>query len=205
MDTKAVYQSLRQELLDAYHWQTNLVTLTLTVTGAIIGFGFTSDSQIPLIFLLPLLIIWLSLMQLANSLYTVFTISVFIRKFIEAKSDVAKWETEISSLRRHLRGNKKDFKPLQRFNPITTLYVYQYGRALFWMGIICIFLCFSSSYYWKQSGVEFYVSVIASDLSLIFWLFVWWWRLRDPIRFVSNGDFEKELETKWPEYSKDDE
>jgi hypothetical protein len=89
MDSKAVYETLRQELLDAYHRQINVVTFTFTATAAIIGFAFTAHN--PMIFLLPILILWLCLVQLNNTMYSVFTISVYIRKFIESTNDFPRW------------------------------------------------------------------------------------------------------------------
>ena len=63
MKAEDVYQSLREELLEAYKRQVNLVAFAFTATGALIGYAFNAQTDKPRIFLLPLLILGLLLVK----------------------------------------------------------------------------------------------------------------------------------------------
>jgi hypothetical protein len=194
MDNKIVYETLRQEILDMYHRQINLVTFTFTATAAILSFGFTAKN--PMIFLLPIVILWLSLMQLSNSMYSVFTISIYIRKSIEGTTDVAKWEQDISSLRTYLR-ERRPISALRYFNPIISFDVYHYAKAIIVMGIACIGLCVWYATFWPDlKDNEIVMSYLASFFGAIFWA-TRSIKLFEPIAFINSGKFEKELPGVW--------
>ena len=78
--------------METYARQVNLVTFAFTATVALIGYNLTAGNSNPAIFLLPLLILALLLVQLNNSLYTIFTISIYIRVFIEHRYCIAQDE-----------------------------------------------------------------------------------------------------------------
>jgi Ni,Fe-hydrogenase I cytochrome b subunit len=135
-----VYQTLRQELLNSYERTVTLTTFAFTATGALVGYALSANepgSQLahasyPFIFLLPLLILGLLIVQLTNSLYTIFTISGYIRIFIESEYEIPKWETDIGAFRFYLR-KKKPFKMLTPYNPLTFFSDFLYALAAFLM------------------------------------------------------------------------
>jgi hypothetical protein len=201
MDNKTVYDSLRQELLSTYGRQVNLIAFTFTATAALIGYGFSA--QKPVIFLLPIIIFWLALVQLNNNLYGIFTISVYIRKSIEASNNFARWEQDISALREFLR-TKKPFELLKDFNPLTTFEAHNYSRAIRGMWIACCFLCIWYSVYWHygQQGQQQLPSIetLFSITFAVGALYLWIRRgskLLTPIEFINSGEYEKLLDEKW--------
>jgi hypothetical protein len=194
MDSKMVYESLRQELLETYNRQINMITFTFTATIVILGYGFSEKS--PLIFLLPIIILWLSFMQLNNTMYGVFTISVYIRKSIEGRNNIPKWEQDISELRAYLR-ERRPIPPLKYFNPIISFDAYHYAKAIIVMGIACIALCVWSATVWDQLTInEIVLSYIASYYGAIFWA-TRSMKLFDPIAFINSGKFESKLQEEW--------
>jgi hypothetical protein len=128
-------------------------------------------------------------------MYTIFTISVYIRNFIEPKYNIPKWETEINALRAHLRMTKP-FEPLSWINPIISLDQYHYARAIIWMGAICIGLCILNAYYWSLPVYEIIVAVTVACIASVFWA-ITCARLLQPIKFINSGEFESKLEISW--------
>lgn len=171
------YQSLRQELLDSYNREVNLAAFTFTAASAAIGYGFTAQNTNPIIFLLPVLILGLLLVQINNSIYTILSVSVYIRIFIEDGSD-RKWERAISTLRSILRKRK-------RYNPLTLFTEIHYAVAAIVMGLICIVLSllYSSSWY------QYTISIIVA----LGWLTYCVVMFR-PIAYANSGLYEQELE-----------
>ncbi|HEX9989078.1 MAG TPA: hypothetical protein VGE45_11455 [Chloroflexia bacterium] len=168
------YQTLRQELLDSYTREVNIVTFGFTATAAIIGFGFTTQSPpslTALIFLVPLLMLALILLQVNNSIYTILTISVYIRVFFEEdENNGLHWERTISDLRTSLRHNiftrKPQTKTRRPFHllPVTLLTELWYLVASVAMAVICIALALS----YDTSG-QYWTVII---MSAILWLIV---------------------------------
>jgi hypothetical protein len=209
MDNRTVYQSLRQELLDTYARQLTLIAFAFTATTAV--WGYAINAQRPFLLLLPLIILWLALMQLNNGLYTVFTISVYLREHIESVSEIAKWEQDISSLRSYLRKhwNEPPLSPLRRFNPITSLDTHHYAVAIRVMGFVCILLCWALTAYFffstnsalptekaPFSPIEAAATTLVSIGAFIEWMYESG-KVLGPITFIYNGDFEKILPKAW--------
>ena len=111
MEAESVYQTLRQELLETYTRQVNLVAFAFTATVALIGYALATmapgttgalsgapvslTGSTSLMFLLPLLILALLFVQLNNTIFTIFNISIYIRAFIEPRYNIPKWEIRI--------------------------------------------------------------------------------------------------------------
>ena len=181
MNTIAVYQTLRQELLDSYNREVNLATFAFTATAAFIGYGFTAQNPSPLVFLLPLLILALLFVQLNNSILTIFSISVYIRVFIEAESNSPKWKTTISALRDALRKQG-------RFNPLKWLTEVHFSIAAILMGAICIYL-------YSQSSSQYFVSIIFAGLWAIYCIpnFLSIWHVNSGAHEQELGEYFKQL------------
>lgn len=187
MDATEEYKTLRQEILDWYTREVNFVAFGFTATAAILGYGFTSHSTNPnanpLVFLVPILVLGLILVQLNNSISSILTISVYIRVFIECKSDGPKWETTIDTLRNHFRKQK-------RFRLVTILTEIQYALASIGMGIICVLLAF----YYDPSKQYYRISAIVG-LAWLAWGIVWF----RPLLRATSGQFERDLEEAYKE------
>lgn len=196
MNAEAVYQALRQELLEAYTRQVNLVAFAFTATGALIGYALitttsntTGTAPTSLIFLLPLLVLALLFVQLNNTIYTIFTISVYIRVFIERKYDIPKWEIRISDLRSRLRKNKP-FKSLRPYNPVTMFDAALYAIATALMGLVCVGL----SLYFAKSSLEYSIATAFAAGWMVICVLLF-----RPLWFVNSGKYEEELEKIWQE------
>ena len=161
----------------------NLAAFAFTASAAIIGYGFNVQEPKPLIFLLPLLILGLLVVQLNNSVYTIFTISVFVRVFIEPEDEIPKWETNIGALRTLLR--KKPFEGLKSYNPITVLNAAIYVIVAALMGVICLFLSLSFATLWYER--------LLIAISAILWGIICNILFR-PLAFINSGKFEEECE-----------
>jgi len=187
MDATEEYKTLRQEILDWYTREVNLITFGFTATAAILGYGFTAQgtnpNPNPLVFLVPILILGLILVQLNNSISSILTISVYIRVFIECKSDGPKWETTIDALRNHFRKQK-------RFHLVTLLTEIQYALASIGMGMICVLLAF----YYDSSKQYYWISVMIG-LAWLAWSVVWF----RPLLRATSGQFERDLRKTYEE------
>jgi hypothetical protein len=181
MNPDLVYESLRQELLNLYDREVKMVTFTFTVTAVLIGYGFASKNS--LAFLLPVPILALLLVQLNNWLYTIFTISVYIRVYIEPEHSIPKGETDIGTLRDKLR-KEKPFDELKNYNPLTVFAARLYADAAAGMGVICIILTLAYASLWYEYLVSGIVAVGWIIACLI---------LFRPITFVNSGKYESEL------------
>jgi hypothetical protein len=190
MNPEVVYQSLREELLGAYTRQVNLVAFGFTATVALIGYNFTATKPNAWLFLLPLLILGLLFVQLNNTIYTIFTISIYIRVFIEREYDLPRWETNISALRSYLR-DKKPFKLLRPYNPVTMFDGLLYALATTGMGFVCIGL------FWYTSQAMLTAIILA-----VSWLGGCVLLFR-PLKFVNTGRYEEELEQVWQQLKKE--
>ena len=92
MSSCSEYESLRQEILELFDREFSAVTVGLTAAGAIIGFGLTQDKPNALIFLAPLFVLSLTLLQLKQCHYSIIQIAVYIRENLENKG----WESYMS-------------------------------------------------------------------------------------------------------------
>ena len=62
MSNEIEYESLRQEILELFQREFQSITIGLTSTGAILGFGLSQQNTSPVIFLVPILILSLVLL-----------------------------------------------------------------------------------------------------------------------------------------------
>jgi hypothetical protein len=185
VNTSTVYESLRQEILDTYNRQVNLVTFAFTAAAALMGFGFTAKDATSLVFLLPLVLMALLMVQLDNSIYNILTLSVYIRVVLERQNDMPKWETDIGNLREHLRDTKSEApKLLKPFNPVTLFDSLVFAASAAAMGVICIVLSFSFAHFCFERWVSF---VAAAG-----WIITCVILLR-PVLFANSGEYERKL------------
>ncbi len=187
MNPEIVYQTLRQELLEAYTRQVNLVSFAFTASVALIGYSLVASTPNPLVFLLPLLILALLLVQLNNTGYTIFTISVYIRVFIERRYNIPPWETQISTLRSVLRKTRP-FDPLRPYSPVTLYDTVLYAVAATVMGGICIGLSYFNSGQLPEQLITVAVAAV--------WVAICVFAFR-PLLYVNSGKYEEDLEKEW--------
>ena len=83
MSRDTEYQTLREEILNNAGRQFNMVSFALTVTAALIGYGLTSGNA--LVFLVPLLMLALTLIHLVRNIYSILRIASYIRCSLSLK------------------------------------------------------------------------------------------------------------------------
>jgi hypothetical protein len=155
----------------------NLTTFSFTLTTFFLGYGFNIQHPNPLIFLLPILVLALLLVKISNSIYIIFTISVYIRVFLES-DPASKWETNISNFRANLRKQK-------HFNPLTLFSELHFAVSATAMGAICILISLLYSSLWYQYLISVMVAVGWAIYCIIMWRPIW---------YVNSGLYEQEAE-----------
>lgn len=216
------YQTLRQEILDSFTREVNLIALGFTATAAIIGYGFTLPKPPPLLFLTPILILTLIFLQLINSIFSILTISVYIRVFLEDESNSPYWETTISGLRAKFRDEAKEKKRKKTkskgeqkqpvlekqegertngkdeefkylYHPETQLTELWYALA----ATLASAICFALAFWYAFLDAVMYVTIGVSLIVCAFLFFLMWRRFL----WAISGDYEakitKELQNRY--------
>lgn len=160
------YQSLRQEILDRFNREFNTVSLGLTATVAIAGYGLSQVDKNPYLFLTPVVILAATCLQLVQSHYSILRIATYIRVRIEAQPDEPKkWETCLSKLREKESAARK-------FLPETSFSIMLHVMIATAVGTLSILL--AGGYGWSnyQAGgfqCHHLVALVVSIVMLLFW------------------------------------
>ncbi len=177
------YNTLRAEILQNSNGQFSMVSFAITVTVALIGYGFTNNNSF--IFLAPLLVLALVLIHLIRNIYSMLRIASYIRMFIECEADGLKWETYMHRFRAKT-SNQKQFSHIQHTLP-------SYELLLFITGWICILL---SLLYAKE--YQLIVPIVVGILWFLFWILIRRW-----IRYEISGQMERDFDAIWREVAKE--
>lgn len=186
MKQEVEYQSLRQEILEYINREFNLISFTTTATAIIIGYGITSRE--PLIFLVPLLIHFMTLRQLVNTISGTLRLASYIRVFIEEQNTNLNWETSISRLRAKLWSRKSPSHIIFSSSPFEEITIS--------MGIVCMILALGYSVFYAE---EFRtpVATVVIIVSLA-WLYLSF-RVHRELRYARSTQYEQALENEWKE------
>jgi len=183
MSRDTEYQTLREEIRNDVDRQFNMVSFALTVTAALIGYGLTSGNA--LVFLVPLLMLALTLILLVRNIYSILRIASYIRLFIELEEKDLKWETYIRQFRTTAERSRKYSIHVRYTLP-------SYGLVLLVTGWICIVL---SLFYAKD--YQLVVPIVIAVLWLLFCILVNRW-----ISYEASGQLERDLDAIWTEVAK---
>ncbi len=79
-----------------------MASFAITVTVGVISYGFTNSARE--VFLAPLLILGLVLVQIVRSIYKILRISTYIKKFLERADTQLQWEGLVGRFREKERS-----------------------------------------------------------------------------------------------------
>lgn len=120
------YNSLKAELLQLFKQQISSINLGLGGTILIAGINLSKDYQFPLVFLVPLIILSLCIIQLLQDYYSVLHIAVYIQ--VNLESSQKRWENWMAEVRKRFLD----------VNPIVSIYAPIY---FVWISAIVGYLC----------------------------------------------------------------
>lgn len=164
MHNECEYQSLRQEILELFQREYQSVTVGLTATGAILGYGLSQDSTVSLFFLIPLVILSLVLMQLKQCHDSILQIAVYIRMRYEKdkKNELGFYWESYMYRQRELSSEIRDYNPVTSFTMIN-----YFVLASILSGALCIVI--AVIYAFVGSDKHFTYSIAFCVISSIFW------------------------------------
>lgn len=182
MSQTTEYESLRQEILEDKEREFNIITFSFTATAALIGFGFSTNPKEPLMFLTPLPILTMALIQLKNVLYSSLTKAVHIRIVIESGNPELNWEHCINTYRNILRSKKKKGHPLFEISPHMIVIIV--------IGILCSL----TTFYFSDKQYQQIISLIFIISWISFSVYI-----SRRIWYAISGKYERDLEDMWAE------
>lgn len=203
------YKSLRTEILQLLEREVRLVIFSFTATAAILGFAFTQQRPLregaPLLFLIPLLVLTLVLLQLNDTARSLVRIAVYIRIFLELNDPALNWETKMNELRGKVQddpfppnvelGTFRRILTFKRIVANTPLFSTQfYEIAAIILGFISIFLALS----YADSLFEY----VACGGAFAFWGFISA-TSHIQLQHVQSGRFKEYMECKWKALKRD--
>jgi hypothetical protein len=190
MSQDAEYESLRREILGDKDREFNIINFGSTATAGLIGLGFTTGQS--LIFLTPLVVLTMALIQVKNVLYSSLTKAVHIRVVIESRTPDLNWEQCINRHRENVRNRRGPGYLLFEVSP--------YMAVTMVLGGICVLMaCYFSIFPLKKIERIASLGMIEQIASFVFG-FLWIYfsiHIGRRIRHATSGKYEKELEGEW--------
>jgi hypothetical protein len=190
MSQDAEYESLRQEILGDKDREFNIINFGFTATAGLIGLGFTTGQS--LIFLTPLVVLTMALIQIKNVLYSSLTKAVHIRVAIESRNPDLNWEQCINRHRENVRNGRGPGYLLFEISPYMTVTMV--------LGGICVLMaCYFSIFPLKKIERIAPLGMLGQTASFVFG-FLWVCfsiYIGRQIRHATSGEYERELEKEW--------
>jgi thiosulfate reductase cytochrome b subunit len=200
------YEKIRQEILDTFNREFNIVSLSFTATVAIIGYGLLIQSPnltyFFFLFLLTLIILSFALIQLIQGHYSVLTLATYIRAIIEQENNEMNFETIMFQIRKEDSDKKWNYFQAFSVRIIFALIVIT--------GIISLLLGF---YFSTQSNLglelfnkEFFSPLRLSQMIVIIVTVAWFFFLKSCWQKISLSNivkFEEELEAKFKKWNEE--
>jgi hypothetical protein len=210
--TMEEYKSLRIEILQLLNRELRLIIFSFTATAAILGVSFTqagSFQEGSLLFLVPLVILTLLLLQLNDIAHSVVRIASYIRIFLESNGPALNWETRMDKLRGAMRRDpyslSGELGTLSRIIAGLLTHIPLFGTLFYEistivLGFISILLATLFTYHYTASYPVSYadslLQYVACGVSFVYWTLIST-AAHTQLQGIQSRSFETYLERKW--------